>query len=373
MKRRVIAIIDARETMLGPLHIALEVDRSSFLPPDVPPAVLEPSYVTAGMFDDIGHAVSSAAEGAFNAASKVATTVARPAFDITKAAAGEATHLLAHVTPFLPEATRRQLDSAANVVMRAKLGDLTAKQFIKTIASAANSGVQAAQHVGDTLLDASKIVAKSVDVPVLLASQIPGLGNIVRTLSPLEQYQRMVTAVQKGDFKGLQRMAEDDLSLAQSVVSLVPGVGTGISAAIGAGVAALEGGSPLDVAIRTAYGAIPIPPGIRQITDTVLDAVLALIDHPGDLSEVVIQVARVKVPSGLPRDVFDTLVNLVAKHQPIEKAAGALVDHYVRQYAPVLGDLNPADALRGLGPGFLAQLPGMPGGRMIQPLHVLHG
>ena len=60
-KRRVIAIIDARETMLGPLHIALEVDRSRFLPPDVPPTVLEPSYATAGMFDDIGHAVSSAA------------------------------------------------------------------------------------------------------------------------------------------------------------------------------------------------------------------------------------------------------------------------------------------------------------------------
>jgi len=42
--------------------------------------------------------------------------------------------------------------------------------------------------------------------------------------------------------------------------------GTGISAAIGAGLAALEGGSPLEIAIRTAYGATPIPPGIGQLT-----------------------------------------------------------------------------------------------------------
>jgi hypothetical protein len=372
-KRRVIAVIDARETMLGPLHIAFEVDRSRFLPPDVSPTVLEQSYVTSGMFDDIGHAVSSAAKGAFQAASNVATTVARPAVDITKAAAGEGAHLLSQAASSFPDAMRRQLESAANVVMRAKLGDLGAKQFIKTIASAANSGVQAAQHVGDTLIDASKIVAKTVDVPVLLAGQIPVLGNIVRTLSPLELYQHMATAVQKGDFKGLEKIAQDELSLAQSVVSLVPGVGTGISAALGAGLAALEGGSPLDIAIRTAYGAIPIPPGIRQITDTVLDAVLALVDHPNDLSEVVIQVARDNVPSGLPRDVFDTLINLVAKHQPIQKAAGALVDHYVRQYAPVLGDMNPAAALQGLGSGLFPHLPGIPAGRMIQPLHVLHG
>lgn len=198
--------------------------------------------------------------------------------------------------------------------------------------------------------DASKLVAKTVDVPVLLASQIPGLGNIVKSLSPLEKYQHMVTALQKGDFNTIKKMAEQDLSMAQSVISLIPGVGTGVSAAIGAGLAALEGGSPLAIAIRTAYGAIPIPPGIRQVTDVVLDAVLALLEHPGDLSEVAIQVARDRVPSGLPRDVFDTLVNVVARKMPIHKMVGSLADHYVHQYA----SSAPSTA------------------RMIQPLHLLH-
>jgi hypothetical protein len=362
-KRRVIAVLDAPTTMLGPLHIAFEVDRSGFMP-----HLEGRSHVTAGLFDDIGHAISHAAEGAFGAASKAATTVARPAFNVLKGAAAEGTHLLAHVTPLLPEHTRRQLDSAAHVILRARLGDLTAKQFIKTIASAAKSGVEAARHVGDTLLDASKLVARAVDAPVLLASQVPGLGNIARSISPLEHFQQMASAVQRGDFKALERIAKQDLSMAQGVVSLVPGVGSGVSAAIGAGLAALEGGSPLELALRTAYGAIPIPIGVRQITDTVLDAVLALAARPHDLSDVAVQIARDKVPAGLPRDVFDTLVQLVVKRVPIQKAAGGLVDHYVRQYAPAFAGQQLDDALKGLhiDPALLRP------GRMIQPLHTLH-
>jgi hypothetical protein len=371
-KRRVIAVLDAPITALGPMHVALDIDRGPYLPKHISPQVFsDASFVTAGIFDDIGHFVTKAAEGAFNTASKVATTVARPAFDVLKAATGEGAHLLAHAIPFLPDSTRRQMDQAAHVILRAKLGDMTAKQFIRTIGTAAKAGVKAAQGVADTLLDASKFVAKAVDVPVLLASQVPGLGDIVKGFSPLEKYQQMVSAIQKGDLNAIKKMAEHELSMAQSVISLVPGVGSGISAAIGAGLAALEGGSPLDIAVRTAYGAIPIPPGLRNLTDIVLDSVLALIAHPSDMSEVGIQIARDRIPSGLPRDVFDTLVHLIVKKMPLQKAAGALADHYVQQYAPALGDKHLDDALKHLNlsvPHAAGPLPG----RLVQPFHLMH-
>jgi hypothetical protein len=112
-----------------------------------------------------------------------------------------------------------------------------------------------------------------------------------------------------------------------------------------------------------AYGAIPIPPGLRQVTDTVVDSVLALLEHPHNLTDVAIQVARDEVPSGLPRDVFDTLVQLIVKRVPIQKVAGGLAEHYVKQYAPGLSSVE--NTVERAVPGFAGA------GRMIQPLHAL--
>jgi hypothetical protein len=153
-------------------------------------------------------------------------------------------------------------------------------------------------------------------------------------------------------------------------VSLVPGVGTGISAAISAGLAVLEGGGPLEIAIRTAYGALPIPPGIRQVTDTVLDTVLNLVFHHKSLTDVVVNVARDEVPSGMPRDVFDTLINIVVRHKPITRVAGGLLDHFVKQYAPAGVGLDVPKALAGAVahfPNMIAALPA-PGPHSPRPL-----
>ena len=133
-------------------------------------------------------------------------------------------------------------------------------------------------------------------------------------------------------------MIENDAKAAQGVISLIPGIGTGISAAISVGIGILEGGGALDVAIEAAYGAIPIPAGIRQITDAVLGAVLQLIHHPHNLTDALLAGARNAVPAGMPRDVFDTLANLIFKHMPVTKAAGQLVDSYVQRYAPGVAD-----------------------------------
>jgi hypothetical protein len=400
-KRRVLAIVDAPTTALGPLHIVLAVDREPYLAEGISPLVLtqRPTVETAGLFDDIGHAVSHAAEGAFNAASHAATAIARPAFNLVKAASSEGVHLLAHTIPFLPDKDRRKLDAAARTVMRAKLGDLDAKQFIRGIADAAKAGEHAAMHIGDTLMDASKVVSHIAELPLVPLEHVPGLGPFVKSVSPFQTWDHMADAIKHGDFKQIEQIAKQQLSIAQGVVSLIPGVGTGISAAISAGLAVLEGGGALEVAIRTAYGAIPIPPGIRQVTDTVVDTVLKIAFHHESLTDVVVNVARDQIPEGLPRHVFDTLINLVVHHQPVARVAGGLLDHFVKQYAPAGVGLDLPKALAGaashlpnvfaaLPPGLthippLPHLPGLPphvpqaphavaSPRMVQPLHAAH-
>jgi hypothetical protein len=215
----------------------------------------------------------------------------------------------------------------------------------------------------------------------------------------------MATAIQHGDFKTLEKIVKQQLSMAQGVISLIPGIGTGVSAAISAGLAILDGGGPLEIAIKTAYGAIPIPPGIRQATDIVLDTVLDIAFHHANLTDVAIHAARDEVPAGIPRDVFDTLINLVVKKQPIIRVAGGLLEHFVSQYAPAgIGlDLPKAlakatDHLPGVftalphiaaatgvhAPGSPLHVPGLslplpvrpalpPGPRMVQPFHLAFG
>jgi hypothetical protein len=343
--RRLFAVIDAPVTALGPLRIAVEIER--ILPTDDP---LRRHLVGAdsvgSLFGDIGHAFSSAAksvahgvehaaEGAFNAASHAVTTLARPVFNVVRDGAAMGMHAVAQHLPFLPEKMRKQIEAASKIVMRARLGDLSAKEFIRGVVGAVRAGVAGARAVGDALLTAKRLVAHVMDAPFKLAEQIPGIGKTIHTLSPFHQIEEVTSALQHGDFRRLGKLVKEDLSLAQSVVSLVPGVGSGISAAIAAGEAVLEGGSPLEIAIHAAYGAIPIPPGLRQITDVVLDAVLALATKGGDLTEAAIAGARDAVASGLPRDVFDTLVHLVVKKRPLKTEAHALVDHYVKQFTTV--------------------------------------
>ena len=121
------------------------------------------------------------------------------------------------------------------------------------------------------------------------------------------------------------------LSEVQGIISLIPGIGTGISAAIGLAMALLEGGSPIVIAIRTAYGAIPIPPGIRDITNPIVDGCINFAEHPKDFTDVVIKTVRDQVPAGLPREVFDTLIKILIKHQPILKVVAGVVTDIAKE------------------------------------------
>jgi hypothetical protein len=343
-RRRLFAVIEAPQTALGPLRIALEVDRRPFERAMDLRSRLGREYAVGGIFDGIGHALSSAAngvahgiehaaEGAFNAASKAVTTVARPVFNVVRDVSATGMHLIAQHAPFLPEKTRKSIESASRIVMRARLGDLTAKQFIRSVANAVRSGVQGARAIGDALLSGSRLVSHVLDAPLRLAGQIPGIGGVVHALSPFQKYEQVTSAIQRGDFKALGHIVKDDLSAVQGVLSFIPGVGTAVSSAISAAEAVLSGGGALEVAIHAAYGAIPIPPGLRSLTDGALESVLALAKQEGSVTDAALVAARDAVPAGLPREVFDTLAHVVVKRHPPQKSPIALVDHYVKQFA----------------------------------------
>jgi hypothetical protein len=209
------------------------------------------------------------------------------------------------------------------------------------VVSAVRAGVDGARKIGDALLTGSRLVAHVLDFPMRIMEHIPGVGAFMQNLSPFAKFEKMTTLVQKGDFAGLKRMVTDDVKMAQGVVSLFPGIGTGISSALSAGMAILDGGGPLEFAIKTAYGAIPIPVGIRTITDGVLDGVLSLATKGASLTDAAVAAVRDAVPNGFPREVFDTLANLVVKKHPPAQVAGELLGHYVGQFAGnVVGDIG---------------------------------
>jgi hypothetical protein len=300
-------------------------------------------------FGDITSAIGDVASSAVHAVEKVAAPVvkgaihtiehiAAPVVKAVKGVANKAAHAIEHAWNTVGHGLSDAVKTAAHIVAKAHLGDLGAVKFIRDAVSAAAKGIGgAAANVANALAKGAEFVAKHVDLPKILADAIPIPAvrriaqSVISMVDPNAHFAEAVEALRTGNFAKLKEMAQRDLSEAQGVISLVPGVGSGVSAALSAAQALLDGGSPLDIAIRAAYGALPIPIGIRDITDGVLNAVLKVIDS-GNITDAVIAIMRDRIPSGMPRDVFDTLVNVIGKHQPITKAAEDLAGHYVRTY-----------------------------------------
>ncbi len=338
---RVFAELHVSESPLGPLHLRFEVGPRHVQLPDgrrVHRSALMRANETAGIFDDIARKVSRAAEKTFNTVSKGVTTVIRPAFNAVKTAAGHGMRAIAKAIP--QGDLRRQLEASSRIVLRARLGDLQAKDFMRFVRKAADAGIDAARFVARRLDDATKAM---VPLPI----------------RPFQQLDKLAAAVQSGNLGEIRKVLKDNAALAQGVVSTIPGIGTGISAGLGAGVAALEGGSPVEYAIRTAYGAIPIPSGIRMVTDSALEAVLTFA-KTGSVTDAALAAARARVPPGMPRDVFDTLAQILVKKVPVQKAAGAMAEHYLQRYGGAATDKLLAAAAPKGGLPSLPSLPSLP-------------
>ena len=283
-KRRVLAV--ARRAYDGARAACTSCSRSiarRTSPKGVSPLVLTqpPTVETAGLdLGDIGNAVSHAAEGAFNAVSHAATTIARPAFDARQGGVerGRAPPRAHGPVP------AGQANGESSTPLRASScarssATSTAKQFIRGIADAAKAGEHAATHIGDTLLDASKVVSHIAELPLVPLEHVPGIGPFVKCRfavpdvgphrgrdqewRPEAARVHRETAALDGSRRRLARPRRRNGDLRGDL----------------GGPRRARRRRPARVAIRTAYGAIPIPPGIRQVTDTVLDTVLNLAFH----------------------------------------------------------------------------------------------
>jgi hypothetical protein len=303
-------------------------------------------YATTTGFDfgDIGKAIGDVAKSVVHTVEHIAAPVAHtvehiaaPVVHAVTNVANKVAHGIEAAAKTVEHGVSDAVKTAARIVAKAHLGDINAGKFIKDIVHGAEQGVQAARKAADALAQGAQFLARHVDVPKILADAIPipairsAAQSVIGMIDPIGKFDTAIEALRKGDVNKLKSMADQELAEMQGVVSLVPGIGSGISAALGAAEALLHGGAPLEIALRAAYGALPIPPGIRQVTDTVLEAVLQIIKG-GDITDAALAIVRDRIPSGMPRDVFDTLVNVIGKHQPITKAAEQLAGHYVTQY-----------------------------------------
>jgi hypothetical protein len=260
---------------------------------------------------------------------------------------------------------------AAKFWLRAKLGDTRAKSAIDRAMAAAQGGDPEAQKKL-RLIRTARAFAREI-----LGAQVTGsfLGHLGTSLEHAARSigrdaGRFDHHVLRPVMRAVRRWGPMILSDMQGLVSLVPGIGTGISAAIGAAEAIVQGGGPLAIAIHTAYGAVPIPPGLRPVTDVVLDTVLEFVRHPKHLVDVGIAAARDRIPKGLPQEIFDTLMRIVVKHRPVIKAAESMAGHVVGQYTQGLGPSLARSVSTAVGPEVAAHLARLPDpGLHFQSIH----
>jgi len=377
-QHRLVAALDAH-TALGPVHVVVHVDHGFTFAPRreaLERSILGhemgftghemgfsfPKIKLPGVLKDVAHV----AEKAFTTAAKVAPYIAMPALSIVHAAAQNGAHLIAQHASFIPRDVRNKLEAASRVLSRAKLGDIDARKFIGKVLVAARDNVPGARAIADKLLDANRFIDRAVETVQTL--QRPG----DKLMDPNKRAERLLSAIGKGDWNAVRSMAHSELGAVQGAASMIPGVGTAASAAIGAGLSALEGGSPLDIGLRTAYAAIPIPPALREVTDAALEAVLSL-SHGASLTDTAIAAARHGVPEGMARDVFDTLMNIVVKRMPIQNAGAEMLERYVQHYGGEALRAIPLPAsLNGTTPALLLP-PAEDAARMMRPLHLSSG
>jgi hypothetical protein len=153
-------------------------------------------------------------------------------------------------------------------------------------------------------------VKHAVSTAAHAVEQVPVIGDAVhiidevnatpfRFVSSIASGTRLDHAV-VGELKNQLKIAKEAAPYAQTVVALVPGIGTGVSAAIGAGAALAEGQSitaAAKAAIRSA-----IPGG--ALGAAAYDAALKVASGES-LSQVALESARAALPSEETKKAFD--------------------------------------------------------------------
>ena len=303
-----------------------------------------------------------------------------------------------HCAHLLQEAARahqipRPMFDAACLLARAAFGDIRARNKVEHMQKLAEAGDTKAQATVGLLGEARAFLVDVCGDEVQTAGLFDDIGKAVshvardvgKTASHIAaQVTRPAEKLATDVYRGAQHAAEKNipgftkiehtvtdvvhtvesygpmvLSSLDALCSLIPGIGTGISSGLEAGLAILQGGGPLDIAVHAAYGAIPIPPGIKFITDTVVSAVLALAHGTKNLTDVAVRVIRDRIPKGLPTEIFDTLISVIVHKRPVLKAASDSLGHYVTKYTQG-ATAAIADGLQHVGADVQSQLAKLP-------------
>jgi hypothetical protein len=278
--------------------------------------------------------------------------------------------------------TSRSVLAAARLLMRARMGDLRARMLIRQALASGRTGDADAKKMARTLKTARQFAREALGATETTGGFFDDIGHAishaVRDVSrAVEHTAKDIAHVATHVVHDVEHVVRDVsravgpvlnvikqwgplvLSTIHGIVSLIPGIGTGISAALSLAEALLSGQSPLEIVIHVAYGAIPIPAGIRRITDIVLDTVLEFIKNPKHFVDAALAAVRDRIPKGLPQEVFDTLIRIVVKREPILRVAGDLALHYVEKYTAGLAGA----VTKGLGKipeAIAAHLPKLP-------------
>lgn len=229
----------------------------------------------------------------------------------------------------------------AHLILRARMGDEQAHRWLRDVHRAARSGRHRGRAAWLGIVDAKAFLQETFGHATSTGNFFSDLGHTIshavndvakavkKTVSDVVKIEKQVEHAIGPTLNAIKQWGPLVLSSIHGLVSMIPGIGNGVGAVLGMLEAVMAGlNNPLEFLIHLAYGAIPIPPGIRSITDIVLDTILEFIRNPKHLIDVGIAVIRDRIPKGLPQEVFDTLIKIVVKKQPILKAVGEGVIHY---------------------------------------------
>lgn len=195
---------------------------------------------------------------------------------------------------------------------------------------AAGTCGRAIETVADGIADGINAIADLVGKIPIIGGVFHGLLTIVgapfRAMDALLQGRRIDDIV-LGEFKDIVSGIRDIAPLAQSIISFIPGIGQGISGAIGGAIALANGANLSDALVEGLKDAMPGGPIARAALEAVEGAVrgenvLASIEHA--------------VLSQLPPEVMTalTLVEKIAEGENVLTAAALAAIEEARGYLP---------------------------------------
>jgi len=166
-------------------------------------------------------------------------------------------------------------------------GDLV--HTFNTVASIAGAPVTAVTDVIEKIPLVGPIVHEGLGL-----DPVKAIGGLTAQVIQGERLDRAFLNTAKDQLHHVRELAP----YVQTVMSFVPGVGTGVSAALAAGTALAEGRTISDAVIEAAKNAVPG----GQLGKTVLASALA-ITHGDSVSKIVLDQVKSNLPAGIGRAI----------------------------------------------------------------------